>query len=77
MKNRKKLIRLADLDVSDRVISSIEYELNQIAADIDDDKKMYRTRMRAEQKAREHRFSRQRSYRFAPYFKRPVSETVS
>lgn len=33
--------------------------------------------MRAKKRAREDRFSRRRSYRFAPYFKRPVAETVS
>lgn len=31
--------------------------------------------MRAKKKAREDRFSIRRSYRFAPYFKRPVAET--
>lgn len=33
--------------------------------------------MRAEKKARENRFSRRKSYRFAPYNKRSVAETVS
>lgn len=33
--------------------------------------------MRAEKKARKNRFSRRKSYRFAPYNKRSVAETVS
>lgn len=35
-----------------------EYESNPIAADSDDEKKMYRAHIRAEKKAREERFSR-------------------
>lgn len=38
---------------------------------------MCRAQMRAEKKAREDRFSRRRPCRFAPYYKRPVAETVS
>lgn len=33
--------------------------------------------MRAERKAREDRISRRRSYRFAPYYKKPVAETAT
>lgn len=54
-----------------------EYETNPIAADSDDEKKMYRAQMRAERKAREDRISRRRSYRFAPYYKNPVTETAT
>lgn len=38
-----------------------EYESNPIAADSDDEKKMYRAHIRAEKKAREEIFSRRRT----------------
>lgn len=76
VKNRQKLIKLADSSqLGWKVVK--EYESNPIAADLDEEKKMYRAQMRAEKKAREDRFSRKRPYRFAPYYTRPVAETVS
>lgn len=51
VKKRQKLIKLADSSqLGWKVIK--EYETNPIAADSDDDKKMYRAQMRAERKVR-------------------------